>query len=403
MLAPQMTRQGFLVLADLSGYTEFLHGTKLDHAVDTLRYLFNNLLEQIHEPFTISKLEGDAVFAFAPKGSFLQGQTFIDALEGIYFGYSLAWDRLNPRQDCDCSACNLTPKLELKFAAHFGSYALQDHGAYVELVGYDVNLVHRLLKNTVSEKTGLRAYAYLTEACLQELDLEDFTDTLLEHNEVFDDVGQVKGFVYDLAPTYERRRKAERVYVEKDKAGLNHEFDLPIPPTLAWDYLSEPDYQRQWRQDELLKISGLQNGRMGVGTMVSLSPQISGTFASSDELIADWKPTDYMTYRCLIPNANETKVRHLLMTELTPTPEGTHVSMRFGAPSAQNPRYNWLVWLAWQLLLKHIVRGNLRSAGRIIQEMVDHDIRSGKISPDDLSPMAASAARLKITPHVQQS
>jgi hypothetical protein len=393
-----MTRQGFLVLADLSGYTEFLNGTELDHAVETLRYLFNNLLEGIHEPFTISKLEGDAVFAFAPEGSFIQGQTFIDALEGIYFGYSLAWDRLNPRTDCDCNACQLTPKLELKFAAHFGAYALQDHGAYVELVGYDVNLVHRLMKNHVTEKTGLRAYAYLTEACVAALNLGDFTEAMQEYTESFDDVGEVGGYVLDLAPAYERRLQAERVYVSQEETGLSHEFDLPIPPTLAWDYLSEPDYQRQWRQDELLKVSGLQNGRMGVGTMVSLSPQISGSFASADELIADWKPTDYMTYRCLIPNANETKVRHLLMTELTPMEGGTHVLMRFGTPVAQNPRFNWLVWLAWQLLLKHIVRGNLKSAGRIIQSLVDEDIRSGKISPDELAPIAASGEGIKVTP-----
>ncbi len=80
----EVTERGFFVLADLTGYTDFLNGTRLDHAVETLRYLFNNILEQIRPPFMVSKLDGDAVFAFAPEGSLIQGQTFLDALEEIY-------------------------------------------------------------------------------------------------------------------------------------------------------------------------------------------------------------------------------------------------------------------------------------------------------------------------------
>ena len=68
-----MTKRGFFVLADLTGYTDFLNGARLDHAVETLRYLFNNMLEQIRPPFMISKLEGDAVFAFAPEGELDSG------------------------------------------------------------------------------------------------------------------------------------------------------------------------------------------------------------------------------------------------------------------------------------------------------------------------------------------
>lgn len=391
-----MTQHGFLVIADLTGYTEFLNGTKLDHAVDTLRYLFNNLLDQIRPPFTISKLEGDAVFAFAPEGSFVQGQTFLDTLEQIYFGYSLAWERLNPRRDCDCNACRLTPKLDLKFAAHHGSYGFQDHGAYVELVGYDVNLVHRLVKNHVTERTGLRGYAFMTQECVKALDLGQYVGELMPYSETFPNVGEVSGYLLNLTPTYERRLQVENIYIHPEHANLFHEFELPIPPALAWDYLSEPDFQRKWRQDEMLRISGLNSGRMGVGTTVSLSPQIAGTFAPSDELIADWKPTEYVTYRCLIPDANETKVRHLLMYELSPTSDGTRVSMRFSTPRAENPRFNWLVKLLWHLVLKHLARRNLKTSAGIIQAMVEEDIRSGKIKPDEIGAPGPSTKEIKI-------
>ena len=240
-----MSQNGYFVIADLSGYTDFLNESILDHAVDTLRYLFNNIIEQIRPPFTISKLEGDAIFAYAPEGSFIQGQTFLDSIEQVYYGYSLAWERLSGNPDCSCNACRLTPKLDLKFVAHYGAFARQDHGAYVELVGYDVNLVHRLLKNHITDATELRAYSFLTQQCTQALSLGEITDGMLEHCETFPDVGEICGYVHDLRPVHEHQVELQKVFVKREEAGLTLEFEVPVPPALAWDYLSEPDYQRK--------------------------------------------------------------------------------------------------------------------------------------------------------------
>jgi hypothetical protein len=381
----EVIQKGFLVIADLAGYTDFLKGTKLDHAVDTLRYLFNNILEQIRPPFTISKLEGDAVFAFAPEGSFLQGQTFLDAIEQIYYGYSLAWKRLHIKTKCDCNACKLDPKLELKFVAHYGSYARQDHGQYVELVGYDVNLVHRLLKNKVTERTGLRSYIYLTETCIEALKLGEITQEMFVYSETFPDIGPVNGYVHNLSVVYERESQSQIVYIEREDASIEVEFELPIPPSLAWDYVSEPDHQKKWRQDELLKISGLKKGRMGVGTIVSISPEYAGSIGPADELIADWRPTNYVTYQCLIPNASSTRLKHLLMLELAPSKAGTKVSMRFGTPEADNPRFTWLVRLAWLLIGRRLARKSLQNSAKIVRALVQQDLENRKIIPEDLT------------------
>ena len=44
--------------------------------------------------------------------------------------------------------------LDFKFVVHHGEMVRQKIGAREELAGRDVILVHRLLKNTVSEKVG---------------------------------------------------------------------------------------------------------------------------------------------------------------------------------------------------------------------------------------------------------
>jgi hypothetical protein len=61
--------------------------------------------------------------------------------------------------------------LDLKFIAHHGDYIVQHVGQIRELVGSDVNLIHRLTKNHVADETGWRAYLMLTETCLDHLNL----------------------------------------------------------------------------------------------------------------------------------------------------------------------------------------------------------------------------------------
>jgi len=57
----------------------------------------------------------------------------------------------------------------LKFFVHHGDYIVQSISGIKELVGSDVNLVHRLMKNHISETTGWRAYALFTESALNHI------------------------------------------------------------------------------------------------------------------------------------------------------------------------------------------------------------------------------------------
>ena len=54
------------------------------------------------------------------------------------------------------AACRAIPTLDLKFVVHHGAYIAQRVAGTTELVGADVALAHRLLKNGVAEATGWR-------------------------------------------------------------------------------------------------------------------------------------------------------------------------------------------------------------------------------------------------------
>lgn len=56
---------------------------------------------------------------------------------------------------CQCNAFANVSSLDLKFFVHYGAFMLQPLAGYVELIGSDVNLIHRLMKNRVVAETGI--------------------------------------------------------------------------------------------------------------------------------------------------------------------------------------------------------------------------------------------------------
>jgi len=61
-------REGYLLLADISGYTAFLTGTELEHAHPIVHELTGLICERLTPPMRFVELEGDAVFCYAETG-----------------------------------------------------------------------------------------------------------------------------------------------------------------------------------------------------------------------------------------------------------------------------------------------------------------------------------------------
>src|SRR2546427_13303296 len=81
-------REGHLLLADISGYTEFLTGTELEHAHEIIRELTALIRERLAPPMRFVKREGDAVFCYANAETFRDGERLGRLDEGRHFGCS---------------------------------------------------------------------------------------------------------------------------------------------------------------------------------------------------------------------------------------------------------------------------------------------------------------------------
>ena len=156
MTATRAREQGYLVIADISGYTSFLARTELEHAHGIVAELTELVIARLGDPLRFVELEGDAVFAYAPAAAFADAERLLDMIEGCYVAFQLRLEEMRRATTCTCSACALMGALDLKFVAHLGSFILQQTPNGLKPLGPDVILVHRLLKNGVGTAFGTR-------------------------------------------------------------------------------------------------------------------------------------------------------------------------------------------------------------------------------------------------------
>ena len=70
--------------------------------------------------------------------------------------------------------------------------------AKTELAGTDVNTLFRLMKNNVVENTGIHAYALITNAALDKMDLRSSFENDKRHSETYEHIGKIEFVVHDL-------------------------------------------------------------------------------------------------------------------------------------------------------------------------------------------------------------
>ena len=167
---------GALLLADISGYTSFLRSVGVAHQDDAfaggavpdayamMSDLLDGIVGRVVPPFTLSKLEGDAVFAYAVDEAQLpRGAAMLGCLTECYSDFRRRLDVAHGIWTCRCGACSRIDGLDLKFVLHAGPFVAQSIAGGLELVGPEIVMAHRLLKTEAAALVGHGAYALVTE------------------------------------------------------------------------------------------------------------------------------------------------------------------------------------------------------------------------------------------------
>jgi hypothetical protein len=183
--------RGFLVLADISGFTAFVTTTELEHGPPIIAELLEAVIGRLAPPLALQEVEGDAVFAFAPDDTLVPAASLLDVVDDAFAAFNARRNALAADDSCSCRACRSVGDLDLKVIAHHGAFLRQTVAGRRQLSGTDVILAHRLLKNGLA-RTG---YVLLTEAAIEHMDIEPTTAGFVPQSERYEHLGEVRCFV----------------------------------------------------------------------------------------------------------------------------------------------------------------------------------------------------------------
>jgi hypothetical protein len=318
------------LIADISGYTGYLADVELDHAQDILADLIGAVVTALRPNFRLAKLEGDAAFTYATVEK-IDGSMLLDTIERCYFGFRRRRRDVRQATSCECNACVRIPDLDLKFVVHHGAAILQKVAGRQELLGSDVIVVHRLLKNEVVEKLGMNAYALISQQCIDASDIDPAALGMREHTETYDRIGDVPAWAHDLERRWQEEEARGRVFVSPEDAFVTVTVPTKVPPQVAWEFLTKPGQRMTWQPWVTeVTVKGATGGRRGLG---SANHCMHGKDAVIEEIL-DWRPYDYVTDRTILETPDG-PLRVLHTIELEPTTTGTTIHMRFAPPKTK--------------------------------------------------------------------
>ena len=292
-------RSGFLVVADVSGYTRFLADTELEHANGIIKDLFDAIIPCFEKSVEISKFMGDAIFGHSDDHAYLNSQHMLDFAQDVYNAFADKKELININTSCKCSACSNMSKLDLKIFIHYGKYINQSLQGRQELAGSDVNSLFRLMKNDVVENTNIEPYLLITDNALDAMALSDYGNDKFKLSQNYEHIGEIKFVVDDLSKDWKIHRQAKRHYVEPFDKLLFDEITVEANAgaQLAFLIYTKPEWRQKVMHADKMEIFNKNSAKLGEGTSFHCH---HGDQVFKME-ITDWKTGSYVSLKHVLP------------------------------------------------------------------------------------------------------
>jgi hypothetical protein len=310
---------GYLIIADLSGYTAYLSGSEIEHAPAIAGDLLETIVGRLEPPFRLTKFEGDAAFLYVEDGR-ADGSLLLDAIEAAYVAFRRRLRSIDQATSCDCNSCRLAPRLDLKVFVHHGAFVHGRIAGRDELAGADVILVHRLLKGAGAIAGRGNGFALFTAAAVTALGLEPGSLELRAGQESIEHLGLVDTFSLDLEARWRAESDVRRLDIADADVVLDVRADLAAEPSVVWAHLTSPALRNRWEGPLVIEETPL-GGRRGVGTTAQC---VTGRLATLEEIV-DWQPYDRVAWRLTVPGLGPVAAT----ADLDPAPGGTRLRLRW--------------------------------------------------------------------------
>ncbi len=194
-----MQNSGFLYIPDISGFTKFITQTEIEHSNEIISDLIEVIINSNDLGLNISEIEGDSVL-FYLLGEPPVLEAIVDQSKKTFIDFHAAIQTMTEEFDCNCKACTTISNLTLKFITHWGECKEVPIQKFTKLIGSDVILAHRLLKNSVPDKEYLLlSQKYLDHQKSKSLIREAWIN-YKQNIEILEDFGEINIQYIPLSP-----------------------------------------------------------------------------------------------------------------------------------------------------------------------------------------------------------
>ena len=292
---------GFLLVADLTGYTAYLSGAEIEHAPMIAGDLLETIVGRLEPPFRLAKFEGDAAFLFVEDGR-AEPSLLLDAIEASYLAFRRRLRSIEQATACDCTACRTAPRLDLKFFLHHGQYVRTRIAGRDELAGSSVIVVHRLLKGAAAARAHdadgrASGFVLYTGAAVDAVGLDPGVVGLVAGQEDIEHLGPIATYAQDLEGRWQHEAARPRLTLGGADLLLDAIVTVGADAPTVWNHMTSPALRARWEGGIVLDESPA-GGRMGVGTTLQC---VTGRLASIEEIV-DWQPFEHVGYRVVVPD-----------------------------------------------------------------------------------------------------
>ncbi|RKR14588.1 uncharacterized protein DUF2652 [Maribacter vaceletii] len=155
-----------LFIPDISGFTEFIQTTEVEHSQHVIAELLEVLIQSNTEELQLAEVEGDALF-FYKEGEVPSQERLLAQIESMFIAFYSHLKLLKENRICPCNACATAPNLQLKIIAHCGEIQFIEVQRNRKPFGKEVIEAHRMLKNSVDSDN----YVLISKSLASEIGL----------------------------------------------------------------------------------------------------------------------------------------------------------------------------------------------------------------------------------------
>jgi Protein of unknown function (DUF2652)/Polyketide cyclase / dehydrase and lipid transport len=245
---------GTFVLADIGGYTSFLAGVGIDHGKEITEHLLNGLIKANDRRWKVGNVMGDCVLFYSDAAEAPE-ETY-RGVQSIFHAFQDAQVEIASFSTCMCGACNRTEELSLKFVVHSGEFQMQNIAGRKELMGSDIVLATRLLKNSVP----VTEYVIATAPGV----VQASGVTPAPGRDHLDGIGPVEYAYIDLQPVREAYRESREFYLTESDSKFTVSEEIAAPADVVWASIKDLAKRRVWQvtMEEMDHVQG-GNGEVG--------------------------------------------------------------------------------------------------------------------------------------------